>query len=183
MGEYPEEADSYWGDYQFAEHLAEEEAWAYDHLAHKQGLLIPYFLGMRIIVAPSGECAWVLVLEYISGPTLRSYIQSPARTLANTCNVIKLSIETLTEFMADGWCNFDAVPRNVIVTGTPEARSTVLLNLTHTCRLRPEEDFQRCVVRRELYNEIYYALEDHAGELERFMQNIGSELCSLPTIP
>ncbi|KAJ7619389.1 hypothetical protein FB45DRAFT_157525 [Roridomyces roridus] len=185
MCEYPEEADPYyWADYEFPGHLAEGEAWAYDHLAQKQGLLIPYFLGMRTIIAPSGERAWVLMLEYIAGGmSLRSYIQSPGRTLADTCN-IRLSIETLTEFMADGWCNLDAVPRNVIVTGTPEARRILLIDLTYTVRLRAEEEeYQRVAARRKLFNDIYYALEDHTGELEQFMQTIGSQVRSRRPAP
>ncbi|KAJ7737785.1 hypothetical protein DFH07DRAFT_985358 [Mycena maculata] len=79
MGSYPD-ADSLWHhDYVFSEAYARDEAWVYNlnRLEHKQGLSIPYFFGLHTIITPSNELAWVLVLEYIPGGTLRAYIASP----------------------------------------------------------------------------------------------------------
>ncbi|KAJ7016919.1 hypothetical protein C8F04DRAFT_980432 [Mycena alexandri] len=56
--------------------LVHNEAWVYRHLAHYQGLLIPYFFGLSTIVTPCGEEAWVLVFEFIPGLTVNGVADS-----------------------------------------------------------------------------------------------------------
>ncbi|KAJ7891450.1 hypothetical protein B0H13DRAFT_1524680, partial [Mycena leptocephala] len=66
----PHPEDRWIGDYTHPCNLAGEEAWAYRNLLDRQGLSIPYFFGMHTITTPSGESAWVLVLEFIPGRTV-----------------------------------------------------------------------------------------------------------------
>ncbi|KAJ7500279.1 hypothetical protein B0H11DRAFT_2380359 [Mycena galericulata] len=176
---YPELNDVWDRNYEFPENLAHEEAWVYDRLATKQGLYIPYFFGLQTIITPSGEAAWVLVLEYIHGEDFIAYIRSPTRSFSDTCDLLRLSIDTLTEFMADGWCHNDANPRNIIVTGSPGARSVVFIDLYFTCRFSPEDlTVERRRRRRKLYCAIHEALKDQTGEIQRWaVQNIDLEVC------
>ncbi|KAJ7640466.1 hypothetical protein DFH06DRAFT_628064 [Mycena polygramma] len=157
-------------EYTFPKDFAHGEAWAYNRLEHKQGLGIPYFYRLHTITTPSGERAWVLVFEYIPGQTLSAYSQSPTRSLADSCDLIKLSLGALTEFMADGWCHSDPAPRNILVTGSPGARRVVLIDLYAAVHciaadaetLRPER-------RRNMFQGIYDALGDPTGDIKQWV--------------
>ncbi|KAJ6515195.1 hypothetical protein C8R47DRAFT_1276522 [Mycena vitilis] len=170
-------------DYIFPEDLARGEAWAYDRLAHKQGLVIPYFFGLHTITTPSGERAWVLVFEYVPGETLSAYSQSSTRSLADSCDLIKLSLDALTEFMEDGWCHIDPAPRNIIVTGSPGARRVVLIDLHAAVHciaadaktLRPQR-------RRSMFRRIHNALGDPTGEIERWVRQNEVDLGLVKTL-
>ncbi|KAJ7604623.1 hypothetical protein FB45DRAFT_850265 [Roridomyces roridus] len=177
MCEYPEDPRESWDLYVFPQSRGKAETWAYERLAHKQGHLIPYFLGMHPITAPCGEQAWVLVLEYIRGPSLVSYLKSATpNTQADTCNVFKLCMQTLTDFMDDGWCNFDVVPRNIIVAGTAGDRTVVLIDMTPTVRF--DSAFSQLVgAKYKLYREMCDALEDPTG-VEQAIENVRSELAA-----
>ncbi|KAJ7484082.1 hypothetical protein B0H11DRAFT_1196807 [Mycena galericulata] len=184
MCEYPE-ADGCWqGNYLFPEDLAREEAWVYDRLVHKQGLSIPYFFGLHTIVTPSKEAAWVLVLEHILGESLLAFSQSSTRCLSDTCDVLKLSIDTLSDFMADGWCHNDIAPRNIVVTGSPGARSVVFVDLFFTCRFDAEEAAVQCRgFKRMLFIDIYECLGDRGGEIQRWaIENMDYDVCA-PVLP
>ncbi|KAJ7894039.1 hypothetical protein B0H13DRAFT_2526039 [Mycena leptocephala] len=139
MCPYPGVDDNWGLDYMFPEYIALQEAWVYNQLTHKQGLFIPYFFGMHTIVTPSEESAWVLVLECIPGDTLQTYNKSPTKTLEETGELMKLSIDTLTDFMSDGWSHFDLVPRNIIVTHTQGKRSLVFVDLYSAEFYEPDE--------------------------------------------
>ncbi|KAI5885149.1 uncharacterized protein SCHCODRAFT_02594471 [Schizophyllum commune H4-8] len=64
-------ADIIMGLYVFPEVRAMKEATAYKKLADFQGSTIPYFFGMHNVTLPHGEVAYLLVFEYIVGPTLQ----------------------------------------------------------------------------------------------------------------
>lgn len=91
---------------------------------------------------------------------------------------LKLSIDTLTDFMADGWCHPDSAPRNIVVTGSPGSRSVVLVDLYAVFAFKPvllEEITYRT---RSLYLDVYELLEDHSGEIQRWaMENMDLEVC------
>ncbi|KAJ6541510.1 hypothetical protein B0H19DRAFT_1239343 [Mycena capillaripes] len=98
---YPRVDDIWPGNYTFPEYMASREAWVYEQLKHKQGRFIPYFFGMHTIITPSDESAWALVLEHIPGDTLQLFTTLPTKTIPRTRELITLSINTLTAFMAD----------------------------------------------------------------------------------
>ncbi|KAJ7609313.1 hypothetical protein DFH06DRAFT_1017149 [Mycena polygramma] len=84
--------DRCWTMYEAPEDLARGEAWAYERIVHKQGLLVPYFFGLDQITTPSGEPAWVLALEYIPSVTLASFLDSPARSFWDICDLVRCSL-------------------------------------------------------------------------------------------
>ncbi|KAJ7629499.1 hypothetical protein DFH06DRAFT_721226 [Mycena polygramma] len=85
-------------DYIFPEDLARGEAWAYERLEHMQGLGIPYFFGLHTITTPSGERAWVLVLEYVPGDSLSTYGKDP-RPLSDSCDLVRICASSLRVFL------------------------------------------------------------------------------------
>ncbi|KAJ7042898.1 hypothetical protein C8F04DRAFT_56368 [Mycena alexandri] len=81
--------------------LAHNEAWVYRKLAHRQGLSIPYFFGIFDIVTPSGEAAWVLVLEFIQGPTIHNVAKSMSTdTVHDFCT---LGLNAVRDLALSGW--------------------------------------------------------------------------------
>ncbi|KAJ7629503.1 hypothetical protein DFH06DRAFT_1102556 [Mycena polygramma] len=154
-------------DYIFPSDLARGEAWAYDRLEHMQGLGIPYFFGLHTITTPSGERAWVLVLEYVPGETLSAYSGIPARPLSDSCDLIRLTMAAMTEFMADGWFHNGLMPQTILVTGSPGCRSVVFIDLHGATHGLIAEDLEplRLNRRRRLYNSICECLA--TGEIER----------------
>ncbi|KAJ6526423.1 hypothetical protein B0H19DRAFT_1275777 [Mycena capillaripes] len=144
------------------------EAWVYDHITDKQGLSIPYFFGLHEITTPSNESAWALVLEHIPGETLLTYLKlcSPGVILIDTSTS---SIDTLTDFMSDGWIHPDLRPNSTIVAGSLGTRAVVLIDLFAAEWEAPGDwmDVIRRRKRRRLYNEIYDSLEDDAGQIQR----------------
>ncbi|KAJ6580696.1 hypothetical protein B0H19DRAFT_1228302 [Mycena capillaripes] len=157
MCPYPK-ADRCWSGYMKPADLAHREAWGYERLAHKQGHLVPYFFGLDTITTPSGERAWVLVLEYIPGITFAALLESPSKSFSDTCDLMKLSINVATEFASDGWLHMDLNPRNILVTGIPRVRGIVFIDLTFTCRL-PSSEMDLAATRQYLYSDIIDQLD------------------------
>ncbi|KAJ6558116.1 hypothetical protein B0H19DRAFT_1070677 [Mycena capillaripes] len=181
MCSYPE-VDDYGGwqhDYEFLENLANGEAFAYDRLEQKQGLCIPYFFGLHNIITPSNEVAWVLVFEYIPGESWLEYADSRRRTITDTCDVLKLTIDTLTELMADGWCLGDPLPHNIIITGSPGARSVDFIDLHPVFRFFGNQlDKQRLYYKRSLYLDLCELLGDYTEEVQHWaVQNMDFAVC------
>ncbi|KII84175.1 hypothetical protein PLICRDRAFT_373325 [Plicaturopsis crispa FD-325 SS-3] len=56
--------------------VAYTEDWAYRKLRSIQGCEIPYYYGMQTVVTPSGECAWILAMEYVEGQTICQWLDS-----------------------------------------------------------------------------------------------------------
>jgi hypothetical protein len=74
---------------------------------------------------------------------------------------MKLSIDTLTDFMSDGWSHFDLVPRNIIVTHTQGKRSLVFVDLYSAEFYEPDElDDGLRFCRQQLYLDICESLGD-----------------------
>ncbi|KAJ7283350.1 hypothetical protein C8J57DRAFT_1120807 [Mycena rebaudengoi] len=107
--------------------LAHNEAWVYRHLPHYQGLLIPYFFGLSKIVTPCGEEAWVLILEFIPGPTVNSFADSAS--ISNIRDFCSLGVDAVQEFVRSGWILGDIRPQNFILTGPPGAWTVVIIDL------------------------------------------------------
>ncbi|KAJ7479456.1 hypothetical protein B0H11DRAFT_2027499 [Mycena galericulata] len=130
--------------------LALDEESAYKALQKMQGVCVPYFFGLDTIFTPSGEGAWVLVLEYIPGETLdrvaRSYgiaseRNSPERAAAllhakaaihDSC---KLGLALVEEMTRAGFLLSDVRGPNFILTGSPEKRAVVTIDFANLqCR-------------------------------------------------
>jgi len=168
---YPRVDDIWPGNYTFPEHMALQEAWAYNQLKHKQGRFIPYFFGMHTIVTPSGESASALVLEYIPGDTLELYATSDTQTIPRTRELITLSINTLTAFMADGWSHLDLLPRNIIVTPDAHDEQGIVFVDLYSAAKYPPNQIQSIVqdCRLQLFYDICESLslgEDEKHQLE-----------------
>ncbi|KAJ6452308.1 hypothetical protein C8R47DRAFT_1061657 [Mycena vitilis] len=119
----PHPDDDAWKyDYQDPFHLAHHEAWAYGSMAEKQGLLIPYFFGLHTIVTPSGESAWVLVLELITGQTVGKVRLIPV--IQDFCT---LGISAMDEFSRSGWKLADIRCPNFILTS--DGKQVVIIDL------------------------------------------------------
>jgi RIO-like serine/threonine protein kinase len=145
-------------------------------------------------VTPSDEPAWALVLEHIPGQTVREYSESPNQTIKESCELVsilssrkafgnpsmqlKLSIDTLRDFMSDGWCHLDLTPQNIIVTGAPEKQSVVFIDLFSAVRYPSHRRAQGQLRRaRWLYVEICRSLEDHRDEIQHWAaENLQPEI-------
>ncbi|KAJ7664707.1 hypothetical protein B0H17DRAFT_1091696 [Mycena rosella] len=172
MCRYPAVDDIWRDNYIFPEDFAVEEEWAYNHLADKQGLSIPYFFGLHTIITPSTESAWVLVLEYIPGQTLAAYLELPNKSYSDSCDILKRSIDTLTDFMAGGWAHGDLEPRNIVVAGSPGARTIVLVDIYSAIWLQPHQSrLEFPQQRRILYATIYSFLNDPDGEIQLWAEH------------
>ncbi|KAJ7155143.1 hypothetical protein C8R46DRAFT_1227097 [Mycena filopes] len=95
--------------------LSPSEAWVYEIMKDKQGRIIPYFFGLRTIITPSGESAWVLILEHISGRTLTAVAEGPS--ISDLQQASKLSIAAIHEFTLVGLIPPDIRGPNFIFTG------------------------------------------------------------------
>ncbi|KAJ6580699.1 hypothetical protein B0H19DRAFT_1251000 [Mycena capillaripes] len=164
--------DCNWSEYREPEDLVRRETWSYEHLASKQGLLVPYFFGLDTITTPSGECAWVLVLEHIPGITLAALMDSPAKSFLDMCDAIQLSIDSTSAFTSDGWVHMDLEPRNILVTGSPGARGIVFIDLTFTCRLPSSNVDRDSNHRHRLYHHIVNYLDFDSNFIQWACANI-----------
>ncbi|KAJ7070169.1 hypothetical protein C8F01DRAFT_1246305 [Mycena amicta] len=107
--------------------LAHNEAWVYQNLPHYQGVLIPYFFGLSTLVTPCGEEAWVLVLEFICGLTVKDVVQSASiSTIHDFC---ALGVNAVREFVHGGWTLLDIQSSNFILTGGPGAWAVVIIDI------------------------------------------------------
>lgn len=101
--------------YRIPEEVALREAESYHKLGFLQGSIVPYFFGLQkvsqlaphVFVAnptstqlamPSGEIAWVLLLEYIKGPTIQEAFEEPEfeasnqprpESLSKACKIVR----------------------------------------------------------------------------------------------
>ncbi|KAJ7277002.1 hypothetical protein C8J57DRAFT_1714160 [Mycena rebaudengoi] len=107
--------------------LAHNEAWAYQKLVRHQGLLIPYFFGVFEIVAPCGELAWVLVLEFVPGLTVNNVDKSTSK--ADIHDFCALGVNAVRNFAHSGWSLGDIRGPNFILTGAPGAMTVVIIDL------------------------------------------------------
>ncbi|KAJ7027047.1 hypothetical protein C8F04DRAFT_100017 [Mycena alexandri] len=107
--------------------LAHNEAWVYRHLAHYQGLLIPYFFGLSTIVTPCGEEAWVLVFEFIPGLTVNGVADSGS--ISDIREFCALGVRAVGDFVRGGWVLRDIRPPNFILTRAPGAWAVVIIDL------------------------------------------------------
>ncbi|KAJ7510311.1 hypothetical protein B0H11DRAFT_1958457 [Mycena galericulata] len=179
MCDYPE-ADRPWTEYMLPQDLATSEAWAYEHIAHKQGCLAPYFFGLHTMITPSGEAAWVLVLEYIPGLTLAEHMDSPTKSFAETCELIKLSMDAEADFSSDGWQHLDIELRNIVVTGSPGARKVVFIDHCFTYR-RASSKLHLSPNRRRLYRRLMQSLNYDPDIRQWAEANISLAPSTLPT--
>ncbi|KAJ6514548.1 hypothetical protein DFH09DRAFT_1374024 [Mycena vulgaris] len=93
----------------------------------KLGLLIPYFFGLSTIVTPCGEEAWVLVLEFIPGPTVNG--DADFASISNIRDFCALGVDAMQKFVRGGWTLRDIRPPNFILTGAPGAWAVVIIDL------------------------------------------------------
>ncbi|KAJ7924521.1 hypothetical protein B0H13DRAFT_1187386 [Mycena leptocephala] len=107
--------------------LAHNEAWVYQKLVRHQGLLIPYFFGVFEIVAPCGEVAWVLVLEFVPGLTVNDVDESTSK--ADIHDFCALGVDAVRDFARSGWSLRDIRGPNFILTGAPGAWIVVIIDL------------------------------------------------------
>ncbi|KAJ7648177.1 hypothetical protein DFH06DRAFT_1300494 [Mycena polygramma] len=165
--------DRCWTMYEAPEDLARGEAWAYKRIVHKQGLLVPYFFGLDQITTPSGEPVWVLTLEYIPPMTLASFLDSPARSFWDICDLTKLSLDAAEDFGSDGWRHLDPMPDNILVTDCFGARGVVFIDYSFICRLPPSEwsDNYPC---EELYHQIVECMDFDVGFQQWADENIAA---------
>jgi hypothetical protein len=90
-------------------------------------------------------------------------------SVPHKCVQLKLSIDTLEEFMLDGWCHNDEIPQNVLVTGSPGSHTVVFIDLSGVTRLTSEAiAIERHLRLRKLYVEIYDLLQDNTGDIQRW---------------
>ncbi|KAJ7189373.1 hypothetical protein GGX14DRAFT_547119, partial [Mycena pura] len=101
----PEPDDSWGWEYADPWDLAHKEAWVYRNLAHIQGLVIPYFFGLHTIITPSQETAWVLVLEFIPGPTGDVILRSKSMPMLQ--NFCRLGMAAAHGLARGGWALTD----------------------------------------------------------------------------
>ncbi|KAJ7162414.1 hypothetical protein C8R46DRAFT_1104528 [Mycena filopes] len=116
-----------WGEYRDPWDLAHGEAWAYRALARRQGLSIPYFFGLHTITSPSGEAAWVLILEFIPGMTVDEVVDTGI--IPDIQEFCILGLEVMGDFGRSGWVLPDIRGANFILTGPPGNRSVVMIDL------------------------------------------------------
>ncbi|KAJ7609360.1 hypothetical protein DFH06DRAFT_1485836 [Mycena polygramma] len=102
---FPLPDEDWMGDNHRPEHLARHEAWVYQAFASKQGSLIPYFFGLHTIKTPSEEWAWVLVLEFIPGDTLKADAERKSiRLIQEFCTLGIDSVKEMARSLATRRC-------------------------------------------------------------------------------
>ncbi|KAJ7279071.1 hypothetical protein C8J57DRAFT_153367 [Mycena rebaudengoi] len=130
MCHYPPPDESWWANYTNPQDLAGHEAWAYEALQEKKGLCVPYFFGLHTIITPSGESAWVLVLEYIPGVTLDT-----VQPISDIQNASISGLDTIREITWAGFMLEDIRAPNFILTGPLDARAVVAIDFSHLQRI------------------------------------------------
>ncbi|KAJ7798232.1 hypothetical protein B0H14DRAFT_2530441 [Mycena olivaceomarginata] len=121
--------------------LAHNEAWVYQKLARRQGLSIPYFFGIFDITTPSGEAAWVLVLEFIAGPTIHDVAKSMSTdTVHDFCT---LGLDAVRDLAFSGWTLRDIRCSNFILSGSSGSRAVVMIDLYDTVHVIPPPKLER----------------------------------------
>ncbi|KAF8208815.1 hypothetical protein K438DRAFT_1812942 [Mycena galopus ATCC 62051] len=142
--------------------LAGHEAWVYRTLAHKQGDLIPYFFGMSTINTPSDEEAWVLVLEFIPGPTVQRAAEE-FTSISMMQELCRLSVAAVREFVLGGWMLIDLQGSNFIATGSPGARKVVLIDLYGAHQIPQDRVLDMAYYQaRDLFFSVALLVEDEA---------------------
>ncbi|KAJ7262407.1 hypothetical protein C8J57DRAFT_1513410 [Mycena rebaudengoi] len=104
MCHYPPPDESWWANYTNPQDLAGSEAWANDGRSPAQ------------IITPSGESAWVLVLEYIPGVMLDA-----VQSISDIQNACIAGLDTVREITCAGFALEDIRAPNFILTGQPDA--------------------------------------------------------------
>ncbi|KAJ6466353.1 hypothetical protein C8R45DRAFT_1219451 [Mycena sanguinolenta] len=131
----PDSEDLYWFDaYYDPFDVAHNEAWIYGQLAQIQGLSIPYFFGVFDIMTPSGEAAWALVLEFISGPTVDTIAKVFPASVTHFC---ELGLKTVQDLALSGWSLHNMSGANFIVTNPSDNPVVVMTDLCRTAYIPP----------------------------------------------
>ncbi|KAJ7293874.1 hypothetical protein C8J57DRAFT_1553446 [Mycena rebaudengoi] len=149
--------------------LAHNEAWVYQTLAHRQGLSIPYFSGV------SDEAAWVLVFEFIPGPTIHDVVKSMSKDAVH--DFCTLGLNAVRESALSGWTLADIRCHNFILTGSPGSRAVVMIDLYDTKRVISPPTLKRLakVNARRLFNVFKNcARDDYPGIYDWARQNLPS---------
>ncbi|KAJ7939874.1 hypothetical protein B0H13DRAFT_2299919 [Mycena leptocephala] len=116
-------------------------AWVYQTLAHRQGLSIPYFFGVFDIITPSREAAWVLVLEFIPGPTIHDVAKSMSTDAVH--DFCTLGLDAVRDSALSGWTLRDIRCADFILTGSPGSRAVVMIDLYDTEHVIPPPTLER----------------------------------------
>ncbi|KAJ7125841.1 hypothetical protein C8R43DRAFT_1111482 [Mycena crocata] len=116
------------------EGIATHEAEIYGKLASKQGLDIPYFFGKHTIITPSGEEAWVLVLEYIPGPTVEDVIDKVIESrdpeaVKTLIPCFKKGLKAIRKLSKSSLAHGDILGPNFIFIDTPGTERVVIIDL------------------------------------------------------
>ncbi|KAJ7256249.1 hypothetical protein C8J57DRAFT_1517419 [Mycena rebaudengoi] len=138
-----------------------DKAWAYEALQEKQGLCVPYLFGLHTaindgrpltlsfspaqIITPSGESAWVLVLEYIPGVTLDA-----VQSISDVQNACIAGLDTVREITCAGFALEDIRAPNFILTEQPDARAVVAIDFYGAQRTRPGVDIAKVAANDEI---------------------------------
>ncbi|KAJ7280667.1 hypothetical protein C8J57DRAFT_1219970 [Mycena rebaudengoi] len=112
MCHYPPPDESWWANYTNPQDLAGSEAWAYEALQESRDSAFLIYL----IITPSGESAWVLVLEYIPGVMLDA-----VQSISDIQNACIAGLDTVREITCAGFALEDIRAPNFILTGQPDA--------------------------------------------------------------
>ncbi|KAJ7769705.1 hypothetical protein DFH07DRAFT_282467 [Mycena maculata] len=135
----PDPSDSHWREaYYDPLDLAHNEAWVYQMLAHRQG---PYFFGLFNIITPSQEAAWVLVLEFIPGPTIHDVAKSMSTDVIH--DFCTLGLDAVRDLALSGWTLRDIRCSNFILCGSSGSAVVVMVDLYDTVRVIPPPTLER----------------------------------------
>ncbi|KAJ7807291.1 hypothetical protein B0H14DRAFT_3764867 [Mycena olivaceomarginata] len=106
--------------------VAHNEAWAYQNLYNIIFAVNPSFIWSQI-VAPCGELAWVLILEFI--PRLTGNDVDESTPEADIHDFCALGVDAVRDFARSGWSLRDIRAPNFILTGAPGAWTVVIIDL------------------------------------------------------
>ncbi|KAI5118844.1 hypothetical protein M0805_006163 [Coniferiporia weirii] len=101
------------GRFRTAKELATTEHQAYTTLRPLQGRSIPRCYGFEKVITPSGERAWLLVLEYIEGTALWK-INTIKPSLKTSCTLYVNAMNALNNIHETGIIHCDIAGRNII---------------------------------------------------------------------
>ncbi|KAJ6487916.1 hypothetical protein C8R45DRAFT_1144560 [Mycena sanguinolenta] len=138
----PEPDNAHWRqEYYDPLDLAHNEAWVYRMLADRHGLTIPYFFGIFDIITPSGEAAWVLVLEFIPGPTVHEIAKSSSTAAIH--HFCTLGLDAARDLSLSGWFHPDIRCSNFILAGSSGSQAVVIIDLYAAEYVTPPPSLER----------------------------------------
>ncbi|KAJ7216557.1 hypothetical protein GGX14DRAFT_605197 [Mycena pura] len=155
--------------------LAHNEAWVYQKLAHRQGLSIPYFFGIFDIVTPSGEAAWVLVLEFIQGPTIHGVAKLSKNNKDMVHDFCNLGLDAVRELALSGWTLRDMSCSNFILSSSSGSKAVVMIDLYDAVYVKPPPTLKRLAMvdaNRFFYWFQLCVRDEYPGFYDWAMQNL-----------